>query len=125
MELTYRAAMQLTYYGLALLGRVECPGRDTAVARDNNTLFRTLTPVIKLWTAKKCVAAISEAMESLGGQGYMEDVGLGRLYRDAQVNTIWEGTTNILSLDLLRVLTPNRGEAFQVLDKVSSSHRRI
>jgi alkylation response protein AidB-like acyl-CoA dehydrogenase len=102
-----------------MLGRVECPSRDTAAVRDNNALFRILAPVIKLWTAKKCVAAISEAMESLGGQGYMEDVILGRTYRDAQVNTIWEGTTNILALDLLRVLAPNNGEGFLVLDKVS------
>ncbi|KAI9594494.1 hypothetical protein BDF19DRAFT_123924 [Syncephalis fuscata] len=117
MELTYRAVMQLTYYGLSVLGRVECPGRDSAAVRDDNALFRILAPVIKLWTAKKCIAAISEAMESLGGQGYMEDVGMGRIYRDAQVNTIWEGTTNILSLDLLRVLLPDGGDAFLVLGK--------
>ncbi|KAI8057755.1 hypothetical protein BDF22DRAFT_615618, partial [Syncephalis plumigaleata] len=117
IELTYRAVMQFTFYGLSVLGRVECPSRDTAAIRDNNALFRILAPVIKLWTAKKCVAAISEAMESLGGQGYMEDVILGRIYRDAQVNTIWEGTTNILALDLLRVLAPNNGEGFLVLGK--------
>ncbi|RKP23780.1 hypothetical protein SYNPS1DRAFT_30464 [Syncephalis pseudoplumigaleata] len=121
IELTYRAAMQLTFYGVAMLGRVECPGRDTAAARDHQTLFRILAPVIKLWTAKRCVAAISEAMEALGGQGYMEDVLVARCYRDAQVNTIWEGTTNILSLDLLRVIVPNHGDAFLVLSKAIRS----
>eukprot|EP00731_Ephydatia_muelleri_P022899 Em0015g482a len=46
----------------------------------------------------------SESLESFGGQGYIEDTGLPTLFRDAQVLPIWEGTTNILSLDVLRVL---------------------
>ncbi|RKP08840.1 hypothetical protein THASP1DRAFT_15080 [Thamnocephalis sphaerospora] len=118
MELTYRAAMQLTFYGVALLGRTECPGRNTAAAQEDVQMFRLITPIAKLWASKKCVAGISEAMEALGGQGYMEDVGLPRLLRDSQVNTIWEGTTNILSLDLLRVFLPNGGLTFQTFTKV-------
>ena len=59
---------------------------------------------MKLTTGKQAVAVASEAIESFGGAGYVEDTGLPRLLRDAQVLPIWEGTTNVLSLDLLRAL---------------------
>jgi hypothetical protein len=59
---------------------------------------------VKLLTAKQAVAVTSEGLESFGGAGYVEDTGLPRLLRDAQVLPIWEGTTNVLSLDLLRAL---------------------
>jgi hypothetical protein len=54
----------------------------------------------------------SEALECFGGAGYIEDTGLPRLLRDAQVLPIWEGTTNVLSLDVLRVLARSDGGAF-------------
>ncbi|VDP02336.1 unnamed protein product [Heligmosomoides polygyrus] len=66
-------------------------------------MLRLITPVVKLYTGKKCVPLISEAMECFGGQGYIEDTGLPAALRDAQVTPIWEGTTNVLSLDVLRV----------------------
>lgn len=66
-------------------------------------LLRALTPLIKLFTAKVAVAMASEAVEFLGGNGYVEDWPAAKLLRDAQVLPIWEGTTNILSLDLVRV----------------------
>jgi alkylation response protein AidB-like acyl-CoA dehydrogenase len=119
IELIYRAAMQITFYAISLLGRTECPIPNSVAEQEDRQMFRLITPITKLWTAKHCVAAISEAMEALGGQGYMEDVGITRLLRDAQVNTIWEGTTNILSLDLLRALLPNGALAFQIYTKAS------
>jgi hypothetical protein len=64
---------------------------------------RALTPLIKLFTAKVAVACASEAVEALGGCGYVEDFATPRLLRDAQVLPIWEGTTNVLVLDLVRV----------------------
>ena len=63
-----------------------------------------LIPIAKLTTAKQAVAVASEAIESCGGAGYIEDTGLPRLLADAQVLPIWEGTTNVLSLDTLRAL---------------------
>lgn len=48
----------------------------------------------------------------------MEEIGLGREYRNAQVNTIWEGTTNVLAMDVLRVLRQTRGEAYKLFEKV-------
>src|SRR5258708_31115637 len=59
---------------------------------------------MKLTTARQVVAVVSEALEAFGGAGYVEDSGLPLLLRDAQVLPIWEGTTNVLSLDALRAL---------------------
>jgi alkylation response protein AidB-like acyl-CoA dehydrogenase len=67
-------------------------------------LLRLLTPVAKLYTAKQAVAIASEVVEAFGGAGYVEDTGIPRLLRDAQVLPIWEGTTNVLSLDTLRAI---------------------
>src|SRR5262249_33691453 len=58
----------------------------------------------KLTTGKQVVAVASEALECFGGAGYVEDTGLPRILRDAQVLPIWEGTTNVLSLDTLRAI---------------------
>jgi hypothetical protein len=60
---------------------------------------------VKLWSGKLAVKLCSEALESFGGAGYIEDTGLPQLLRDAQVYAIWEGTTNVLSLDSLRALS--------------------
>lgn len=65
-------------------------------------LLRALTPLAKACTAKLAVKAASEACELLGGNGYVEDYVTPRLLRDAQVLPIWEGTTNIQALDVLR-----------------------
>ena len=58
----------------------------------------------KLYTAKQAIAIASETVEAFGGAGYVEDTGIPRLLRDAQVLSIWEGTTNVLSLDTLRAI---------------------
>jgi putative acyl-CoA dehydrogenase len=83
-----------------LLGREEC-GEATD---DDRALLRLLVPVAKLMTGKLAVVVASEALEAFGGAGYVEDTGLPRLLRDAQVLPIWEGTTNVLSLDVLRAI---------------------
>jgi alkylation response protein AidB-like acyl-CoA dehydrogenase len=67
-------------------------------------LYRLVTPLCKLTTGKQCVAVASEVLEAFGGAGYCEDTGLPALLRDAQVLPIWEGTTNVLSLDALRAV---------------------
>ena len=81
-------------------------GRDEvgAASEDERKLLRLLTPVLKAWTGKQAVCICSEVLESIGGAAYIEDTGLPRLLRDAQVFPIWEGTTNVLSLDMLRAL---------------------
>ena len=63
---------------------------------------------MKLTTAKQAVLVASEVLEAFGGAGYVEDTGLPVLLRDSQVLPIWEGTTNVLALDALRVLRVGR-----------------
>jgi putative acyl-CoA dehydrogenase len=105
MELEWRAGFLLAFHVVELLGRQEC---GTATS-DDLALLRLLIPVAKLYTAKQAIAVASEAVESFGGAGYIEDTGIPRLLRDAQVLSIWEGTTNVLSLDVLRALEKTNG----------------
>ncbi len=81
-----------------LMGKVEHGQARVEEAR----CLRALLPIAKLLTGKQAVAVTSEALECFGGLGYVEDSGLPRMLRDAQTLPIWEGTTNVLSLDLLR-----------------------
>lgn len=63
---------------------------------------RVLTPAAKLWVCKRALAHTGEAMEVLGGNGYVETGVMARLYREAPVNSIWEGSGNVMALDVLR-----------------------
>jgi putative acyl-CoA dehydrogenase len=67
-------------------------------------LGRILTPAGKYWLCKRGPAVCAEAMEVMGGNGYVEDGPLARLYREAPVNSIWEGSGNVMCLDVLRAL---------------------
>ena len=98
LQAEFEAAFQLTFFTIELLGRAEA---GQASAQQAN-LMRILPPVAKLTTGRQCVAVLSEVVESFGGAGYVEDTGLPALLRDAQVLPIWEGTTNVLSLETLR-----------------------
>jgi alkylation response protein AidB-like acyl-CoA dehydrogenase len=105
LEAEYQAAFLLTFRLLELLGRAEAGEASDWERR----LTRALQPVTKLLTGKQAVAHASEVLEAFGGAGYIEDTGLPALLRDAQVLPIWEGTTNVLSLDLLRALSGEAG----------------
>lgn len=98
LEDEFKKCFHLTAFVALLLGKDEC---DTA-SESERLLLRALTPITKLYTAKVCMRVVSEVVESFGGAGYIEDTGIPRLLRDAQVFSIWEGTTNVLSLDFLR-----------------------
>lgn len=100
MTVDYAASFHLVMRAVELLGKEEC-GKATP---EESALLRLLTPIIKLFSGKKCMAVTSEVMEVFGGAGYVEDTGMPRLLRDAQVFSIWEGTTNVLSLDVLRAI---------------------
>jgi putative acyl-CoA dehydrogenase len=82
---------------------------------------RIATAVGKYWVCKRAPAMIYEAMECLGGNGYVEESILPRLYREAPVNAIWEGSGNVICLDVLRALTrePDTGPA--LLDELRSA----
>jgi putative acyl-CoA dehydrogenase len=76
-------------------------------------LLRIALPAAKHWVCKRAPAVVVEALECLGGNGYVEESVLPRLYRDAPLNSIWEGSGNVTALDLLRALarSPESGEA--------------
>jgi alkylation response protein AidB-like acyl-CoA dehydrogenase len=100
LQVEYEAALALTLDCARLLGR-----REHGAASDaERAALRLLTPLAKLSTARQAVALASEALEGFGGAGYVEDTGLPVYLRDAQVLPIWEGTTNVLALDVRRAV---------------------
>jgi len=85
---------------------------DCGLINDQDSLLlRLMTPVAKFYTAKSAVATVSEGLECFGGQGYIEDTGLPGLLRDTQVLPIWEGTSSVMSLDVVRAIHKTKGEA--------------
>jgi acyl-CoA dehydrogenase len=97
LEAETRGAFLLAFELVELMGRQEAG----ELTDEQRALLRLLTPISKLLTAKQAVAVVSECIEAFGGAGYIEDTGLPALLRDTQVLPIWEGTTNVLSLDAL------------------------
>jgi hypothetical protein len=90
-------AFLMAFQLVELQGKLEAGEIDD----EERALLRLVTPLTKLATGKQAVAAMAEVIESFGGAGYIEDTGLPQLMRDAHVLPIWEGTTNVLSLDAL------------------------
>lgn len=117
LEVEARAGFMLTMEMARLLGKVE----NNIATNEDQLILRLLNPVTKLYTAKQAIAIASETLEAIGGQGYIEDTFLPRALRDAQVLSIWEGTTNVLSLDVLRVLMKTNGEALHCFGSVVNS----
>jgi putative acyl-CoA dehydrogenase len=76
-------------------------GSDT---RDEGSFRRFATAVMKYWVCKRAAPHAAEALECLGGNGFVEDSGLPLLYRDAPLNSIWEGSGNVAALDVLRAM---------------------
>ena len=113
MEVETRGCLVLLLELARLQGRVE-----QGVAGDQDALLlRLYTPVAKFYTAKAAVATVSEGLECFGGQGYIEDTGLPGLLRDAQVLPIWEGTSSVMALDVLRALGKSRYAALSALQQ--------
>ncbi|MBV9346809.1 MAG: acyl-CoA dehydrogenase family protein [Pseudolabrys sp.] len=86
---------------------------------------RLLTPAIKYWVCKIAPGFVYEAMECLGGNGYVEDSILPRLYREAPVNAIWEGSGNVMCLDVLRAFVKDATGARQILDHLAETTREF
>jgi alkylation response protein AidB-like acyl-CoA dehydrogenase len=105
LQAEYEAAFHLTFFVIELLGR----GEAQQASVEQRALLRILTPVAKLLTGRQSVAVLSEVIEAFGGAGYVEDTGLPLLLRDAQVLPIWEGTTNVLALDVMRAIDDAAG----------------
>lgn len=87
--------------------------------------MRLLTPAIKYWTCKSAPGFLYEAMECLGGNGYVEDGILARHYREAPVNAIWEGSGNVMCLDVLRALAREPEAAMAVLQSLAAETKDL
>jgi len=106
LALEYEAAL-LTGLRLAQLFEADASDRDIS-------LRRLATPVAKYWVCKRGPHHAYEALECLGGNGYTEAFPLARRYREQPVMAVWEGSGNVIALDVLRALTrePDAAEAF-------------
>ncbi len=104
---------------IALVMRL-CRAFDGATLDANEAAYmRLLTPAIKYWTCKSAPGFLYEAMECLGGNGYVEEGILARHYRESPVNAIWEGSGNVMCLDVLRALSREAEGAGAILDTLA------
>ncbi|MBC7585966.1 MAG: acyl-CoA dehydrogenase family protein [Tardiphaga sp.] len=85
--------------------------------------MRLMTPAIKYWVCKSAPGFLYEAMECMGGNGYVEEGILARHYREAPVNAIWEGSGNVMCLDVLRALSHDGEAATAVLQELVDETR--
>jgi putative acyl-CoA dehydrogenase len=104
---------------IALVMRL-CRAFDRATVDPNEAAYlRLLTPAIKYWTCKSAPGFLYEAMECLGGNGYVEEGILARHYRESPVNAIWEGSGNVMCLDVLRALSREADAATAILKNLA------
>ncbi len=101
-----------------------------AAAFDTNdqAFGRIATAVGKFWVCKRVPMVTAEALECLGGNGYVEESGMPRLYREAPLNSIWEGSGNVIALDLMRAMSrhPESVESFLAeVDAAAGADRRL
>jgi putative acyl-CoA dehydrogenase len=95
---------------------------------DDGAFRRFATAVMKYWVSKRAAAHAAEALECLGGNGFVEESGLPLIYRDAPLNSIWEGSGNVAALDVLRAIVrePDVLPAFLAeVELASGADRRL
>ena len=95
---------------------------DSATDEQESKFARLVTAVGKYWICKRAPNMIAEASECLGGAGYVEETILPRLYREAPVNSIWEGSGNVQCLDVLRALSKEPGVLDALLAELGDGH---
>src|SRR5207302_8229190 len=93
---------------------------DAAAAGDEReaAFKRLATAVVKYWVCKRQPPHAAEALECLGGNGYVEDSAMARTYREAPLNSIWEGSGNVICLDVLRAMAREAETAPALLDEL-------
>jgi putative acyl-CoA dehydrogenase len=99
-----------------------------AYDEQDHAFKRIATAVLKYWICKRTAPHAAEALEVLGGNGYVEESGMPRLYREAPLNSVWEGSGNVMCLDVLRALLkePETGPAlFAELDESAGADPRL
>ncbi len=114
-----------TTLAMRLAAAADCAARGDAAEA---ALLRVALPAAKHWTCKRAPFVVGEALECLGGNGYVEESVLPRLFRDAPLNSIWEGSGNVTALDLLRAIARSPGslDALRAeLSQASGADRRL
>ncbi|MBX9422146.1 acyl-CoA dehydrogenase family protein [Streptomyces lateritius] len=101
LALESEAATVLAMRLAAAQDAVDAGGDDAARER---ALLRIAVPAAKYWVTKRCTPMVAEALECLGGNGYVEESGMPRLLRESPLNSVWEGSGNVQALDVVRVL---------------------
>ena len=94
---------------------------NEAEAEAEAAYARLMTPAVKYLVAKSAPSFIYETLECLGGNGYVEDLPMARLYRGAPLNAIWEGSGTVMALDILRAIRQSREAAENVIDKLAGA----
>jgi putative acyl-CoA dehydrogenase len=113
-----------TVLAMRVAGAFDRAGDDPAEA----ALRRLVTAAAKYWVCKRAPAVAAEALECLGGNGYVEESIMPRLFRESPLNGIWEGSGNVMCLDVLRALArePQALEAFLAeLDEAAGADRHL
>ena len=110
---------------VALVMRL-CRSFDQAPNDANEAAYmRLMTPAIKYWVCKSAPPFVYEAMECLGGNGYIEEGILARHYRESPLNAIWEGSGNVMCLDVLRALSREPEAAMTILQEIAEESRGL
>jgi putative acyl-CoA dehydrogenase len=107
-----------TTLALRLAGAADRASRGDAAEA---ALLRIALPAAKYWVCKRTPMITGEALECLGGNGYVEESVLPRLFRDAPLNSIWEGSGNVTALDVLRALTRSPDSADTLLAEIDAA----
>jgi len=110
---------------LALALRLASAFDKSASDPDEAAFARIVTPAAKMWVCKTTPGFVYEAMECLGGNGYVEEAPLARFYRESPVNAIWEGSGNVMALDLLRGAAKEPEAVQRVLGSLEKSTRDL
>jgi len=100
---------------VALFFRLACTF-ERGAERSDAAYARLITPAAKYFVCKSAPPFVYEALECMGGNGYVEELPLARLYREAPLNAIWEGSGNVMALDVLRAVGRHPEEAMHVLE---------
>ncbi|MCH0541534.1 acyl-CoA dehydrogenase family protein [Streptomyces sp. MUM 203J] len=93
-----------TVLGMRLASAYDAVAAGGPEAASEQALLRLAVPAAKYWVTKRCTPTVAEALECLGGNGYVEESGMPRLLRESPLNSIWEGSGNVQALDVLRAL---------------------
>jgi putative acyl-CoA dehydrogenase len=94
---------------------------ESGAPESERALARLVTPAVKYWVCKRAPQVTAEAMEVLGGNGYVEECALPRLYREAPLNSIWEGSGNVMCLDVLRAAHREPSAVEALLDELAGA----